>query len=855
MMNRIYTLIGTLILLAGTACAPAVSAETTLVLRSLDGDGWSFSAVDSVAWMPARVPGCVHTDLLAAGCIGDPFWRDNEFRQQWIDKRDWMYRTVFRADEELLNRRHVELLFEGLDTYADVYLNGYRILSTDNMFRRWEADIRRWLVAGENELKIVFRSAVAESVPLFDAAPYRLFGGPGNDRGIDGGIGDRKIAVYNRKVPSHFGWDWGPRFVTCGIWRPVWLRAWNDARIADVQLLCDSLSEERARVTARVAIASDALPEAELSVHVDGREVTRRPADTDTVELAFGIDRPELWWPNGMGEPHLYDVEVRLEGAGVCYDAKRQPLGLRSVRVVREPDRWGKSFYFEVNGRPMFAKGANLIPTDCFLPRTDSADYQHLVDECVDAHFNMLRVWGGGLYEDDAFYEACDRAGILVWQDFIFACAMYPTDDAFRERVRAEAVDNIRRLRNHPSLAMWCGNNEMTQAWYNWGWSRNRTRTPEQRAEIWEGYRRIFFELLPELVAAHDPQRFYWPSSPSSEPHEPQNYASGDVHYWKYRPGRLPVSVFRTEMGRFMSEWGFNSAPTMPTIESYTEPGDRDMASPVFRGHVKSHFEPELSQYYVEQYYDGREDFASQVFLGQVHQAEAMKFVIERHRISRPFCMGTLYWQLNDCWPGNSWSTIDYYGRRKPAHYSVRRAYAPVLVAADQTADSLRVFLVNDPVTPIEGATLVARLLSFTGEELWRAESSVNVAGASSTLVWEESLPTVLAGNSVERVVLSLQVEKAGRTIASNEHLFTEVRNLQLPEPHIVVEQRREGDDLLLDVTSSCYAKYVTLGLADGCVPSDDCFDLLPGQKHVVRVKQAPVGVTCHVGSYLDYRK
>lgn len=855
MKNRIYALMEMLTVLAITACTSAAPTDTALVLRSLGGGDWSFSAVDSVAWMPAQVPGCVHTDLLAAGRIGDPFWRDNEFRQQWIDKRDWMYRTVFQADDALLERRHVELLFEGLDTYADVYLNGHQILSTDDMFRRWTVDVRRWLVDGDNELKVVFRSAVAESVPLFDAAPYRLFGGPGNDRGKDGGIGDRKIAVYNRKVPSHFGWDWGPRFVTCGIWRPVWLRAWDDARIDDVQLLYDSISEERARVTAHVVLLSDEDPGAKLSIFVEGQEMSCCRVESDTVDLAFEINRPELWWPNGMGEPHLYNVEVRLEGEGICYDTRHQLMGLRSVRVVREPDRWGKSFYFEVNGRPMFAKGANLIPTDCFLSRTDSADYRRLVDECVDAHFNMLRVWGGGLYEDDAFYEACDRAGILVWQDFIFACAMYPTDDAFRERVRAEAVDNIRRLRNHASLAMWCGNNEMTQAWYNWGWSRNRTRTPEQRSEIWEGYRRIFFEMLPSLVAEHDPQRFYWPSSPSSEPHEPQNYTSGDVHYWKYRTGRLPISVFRTEMGRFMSEWGFNSAPTMPTIASYTEPGDRNMISPVFRGHIKSHFEPELSQYYVEKYYNGKEDFTSQVFLGQVHQAEAMKFVIEQHRINRPFCMGTLYWQLNDCWPGNSWSTIDYYGRRKPAHYSVKRAYAPVLVAADRTPDSLRVFLVNDPMEPIEGAKFVAQLLTFTGEELWREESPVNVTGASSTLVWQESLPTVLSGHPAEQIVLSLRVEKNGCTIASNEHLFTDVRNLQLPEPQIVVEQRREGDDLLLDVTSTCYTKYVTLALPDGCVSSDDCFDLLPGKTHVVRVEQAPDGVEYHISNYLDYKK
>ena len=811
-------------------------------------DNWKMKKAGSQESFDCKVPCSVYKTLLDYKKIPDPYYRENEYISTQICDDDYDFETTFTADKTAVECEHTVLHFDGIDTIANVCLNGIHLGRVNNMHRVWEFPVHGIIKEGDNTLTVKITS------------PNRYIKEMDEKRHLWGVDSTMTGYTHIRKAHCMFGWDWGPMLPDMGIWRSVSLIVPDAGRILDVYY-SQKHTDNKVTLKALLHIENHGCKKAMVEISDPQGNITAKAdisleGSAEYYETELVISDPQLWWVNGYGEQPLYSCAVTLyDENDACTDKNTQRIGLRTLTVSREKDQWGEEFCFINNGVKIFAMGANYIPEDQIVTRCNEEKTRKLLADCKAANYNFIRVWGGGYYPDEYFYDYCDENGIIVWQDFMFACSAYLLTEEFEETVRGEVRDNVIRLRNHPSLGLWCGNNEMTQAWYNWGWSRNRTRTPEQRAEIWEGYRRIFFEMLPGLVAEHDPQRFYWPSSPSSEPHEPQNYTSGDVHYWKYRTGRLPVSVFRTEMGRFMSEWGFNSAPTMPTIESYTEPGDRDMASPVFRGHVKSHFEPELSQYYVGKYYNGREDFSSQVFLGQVHQAEAMKFVIEQHRINRPFCMGTLYWQLNDCWPGNSWSTIDYYGRRKPAHYSVRRAYAPVLVAADLTADSLRVFLVNDPVTPIEGATLVARLLSFTGEELSRTERAVEVAGASSEPVWEESLPRVLAGHPAERVVLSLRVVRQGRTIASNEVLFTDVKQLELPEPRIVVEQRRDGDDLLLNVTSSCYAKYVTLGLPDGCVPSDDCFDLLPGETHVVRVAQAPDGVTCHLSNYLDFKK
>ncbi|GHU99867.1 beta-mannosidase [Bacteroidia bacterium] len=843
-----------------SCCGHHASAPGRVVLQSICA-GWEFARADSLCWMPARVPGTVHTDLFAAGVIPDPFWRDNEHRQQWIDKADWIYRTSFEAGDAITAKSNIEIVFEGLDTYAEVTLNGHRVLSADNMFRTWEADVKPYLKQGRNDLEVCFRSPVGVSLAKYDANPYKLFGLPGNDQARLGGLGDKLVSMWNRKTPSHFGWDWGPRFVTSGIWRPVHIRAWEGARIKDVHYIRHDISGKSARLTARLKIESDMAGRAEVELKVNGKRVASARIQLDrglsTVDIPLEIGNPQLWWPSGMGRQNLYRMDASLaDNDGNVLDMQSLNIGLRTVRVVQKPDRWGTSFYFEVNGIPMFAKGANMIPTDNFLPRTTGEDYRRLVQSAVDANMNLLRVWGGGSYEDDRFYDACDSLGLLVWQDFMFACSMYPTDSGFLKSVEAEAIDNVRRLRNHASLAIWCGNNEMTQAWYNWGWKDRQDVPQHYRNDMWEGYKRIFFETLPRVVSENDPGRFYWPSSPGSSFCEPQNYASGDVHYWKYRGKRLPLEVFRTEIGRFMSEYGFQSTPTMSVIERYTLPEDRDFDSGVFRAHVKAEFEPDLALHYIATYYDGKDDFASRVFMSQIYQAEAMKYAIEHHRMRMPFCMGSLYWQLNDCWPGSSWSSLDYHGNWKASHYAARRAFAPVLAAADIWDDSVRVYGVTD-LPQQQTLHLSARLMSFRGELLSDFSRNVVLGANTSTMLFESTATGALGPHDKKDAFLHLALtDSKGRVLSSGNVFFTEVKNLDLPAAEIRTELKPIDGGVELTLTSPVYAKYVEVSVP-GAEPfvSDNYFDLLPGQPVTVVVKGSFDASAIRVRNYLYHKR
>jgi beta-mannosidase len=455
---------------SGGAAAPGARYRLPL------DKGWTFREAGKGEWRRAAVPGSVHTDLLAAGLIEDPFYRDNEPKLQWIGKTDWEYRTGFDAPARLLARRNVELVFEGLDTYAEVFVNDRRVLSADNMFRTWRVDVKAALKPGRNTLRVLFRSAVNEILPRMKSLGYEL--PTPNDQG-------EKTSPHTRKAPYHYGWDWGPRFVTSGVWRPAWLEGWDTARVAGLRVVQNQLGRDSAQMTAEVEVVSSAAADAQVAVEnltdktAGVRQTLKLAPGTNKVAVHFTIDRPRLWWPSGMGAQPLYDIRVSLRVAGrggpgtfLPADTAAARTGLRTVELRQQPDKAGKSFTFVVNGVPVFARGANWIPADAFPARVTRERYRHLLESARDANMNMLRVWGGGYYEADDFYELCDELGLLVWQDFMFACSMYPGDEKFLESVRAEAADNVRRLRNHPSVALWCGNNEVETAWHHWGWKQ-----------------------------------------------------------------------------------------------------------------------------------------------------------------------------------------------------------------------------------------------------------------------------------------------------------------------------------------------------------------------------------------------
>ncbi|MBW8880665.1 MAG: glycoside hydrolase family 2 protein, partial [Asticcacaulis sp.] len=632
------------LMLAGApALAKSKALPAAIVDRVIDS-GWQFRQADTAEWLSATVPGTVHTDLLANKKIPDPFYRANERDLQWIDKKDWEYRTTFTVGPQVFAREHIELYFEGLDTYADVYVNDQPVLSADNMFREWVAEIKPALRPGVNSLRIRFRSPIVEGQKKLAAYGFNL--PASNDQSEAGGVGNDKLSVFTRKAGYAFGWDWGPRFVTSGIWRPVHLRAWNTARIDNVQLIQDSVTADAAQVTAVVEIYSvepgAGTATVILTCPSDPKitaqaTVSLKPGVT-TAKASFTIKNPKLWWTNGLGEAHLYPITARLSVGGKALDSRSVNLGVRTVRIAQKPDAissvsGGTSFYVELNGVPVFMKGANYIPNDSFLPRVTHAVYDKVIGSAVQTHMNMIRVWGGGVYEDDYFYDLCDRSGILVWQDFMFACSMYPNEANFLDNVRQEAIQNVRRLRNHPCLAIWVGNNEIDSAWQNdvpnggWGWKQGYD--DGQKAKIWEAYDAIFHKILPETVAELDPQRFYWPSSPlaawdgkSGVKHADHNATiqSGDIHYWDVWWGQKPFTEYRTHIGRFMSEYGFQSFPEFNTVKTYAEPGDYDIFSEVMKAHQRSSIGNGTIKTYMERDYRVPSDFRQFLYVGQVLQ-------------------------------------------------------------------------------------------------------------------------------------------------------------------------------------------------------------------------------------------
>ncbi|MCF6332024.1 MAG: hypothetical protein L3J11_01965 [Draconibacterium sp.] len=488
-----------------------VEKDKNLMVQQEFVGNWMFNEVGKNEWLPATVPGTVHTDLLANQKIEDPFYRLNEHNLQWIDKVDWEYKTSFTVDKLLIKRDKIELDFKGLDTYAEVFVNGEKVLEADNMFREWHADVKKVLKVGTNELHIVLRSPINEGIKKYDAQGY-VIPVSDNDQAVNGEVeGGKMVSVYTRKAGYHFGWDWGPRLVTSGIWRPVTLIAWNEAKIENLQIVQNKVSDEKATFTAVFEIHAIKNEEATLSVNNDSiplaSATVQLKKDVAKYSVDFEIENPKLWWTNGLGDPHLYNIlgTLNIDGRKASEGTR---IGIRTLELVRDKDDNGTSFYFKLNGHPVFMKGANYIPNDVFLPRVTEENYRTVVETAKNSNINMLRVWGGGVYEDDIFYKLCDENGILVWQDFMFACAMFPGDEAFLANVKQEAIDNVKRLRNHPSIGLWCGNNEILAAWFGWGWKqKEEAKSKENADKIWQSYIDIFHKILPNVVAT---ARFIW---------------------------------------------------------------------------------------------------------------------------------------------------------------------------------------------------------------------------------------------------------------------------------------------------------------------------------------------------------
>ncbi len=803
---------------------------------------WSFRQEGGEpAWSRATVPGCVHTDLFAAGRVPDPFRGVNERDLQWIERCNWEYVAIFHADDELLARERVDLWCKGLDTYAEVLCNGTHLFSANNMFREWRADLKGVLRRGANQLAVCFRSPVEEVRAAYDSLGHVL--PAANDQA------ERMVSMFTRKAPYHYGWDWGPRFVTAGIWRPIFLDAWDGARIDDVQVVQEELTDARAtlRMTATIVASRAGRARVTFSVGPGQTTATAEAAldpGANEVACTIAIDRPERWWPNGLGKPRLYavDAALALEGDPAPIDRRTVRFGLRTIEVDHRRDAAGKTFTVSVNGAPTFMKGANYIPSDSFLPRVSDERYRDLVQSAADANMNMLRVWGGGVYEDDRFYDACDEAGILVWQDFMFACSMYPGDEAFVENVRHEAIENVRRLRNHPSLALWAGNNEIEVAWHRWSWQTKFGLSPAAQSGLWADYRRLFHELLPAIVAEHDPGRFYTRSSPSANDDAvvPDTLGFGDMHFWGVWHAEKPYEEYARHVSRFMSEYGFQSFPELETVASYAPEGEWRIDSPIMLAHQRHPRGNELVRTYMERDFRTPRDFDSFLYVSQVLQALIIEFAAEAHRRAMPHNAGSLYWQLDDCWPVASWSGIDYFGRWKALHYFARRFFAPVLVSVVEEGGAVAVAVVSDRRERFS-ASLALRLVDFEGRELWSDARDVVVEGNGSQVHATLPRAALLGGRAPTRVVLVAEIFAGAAGVANGVpigrglHYFVKIRDMELADPELRVEVSGESSAIEVRVTARRLAKNVRLRAepSDGRF-DDNYFDLLAGEVRVV---------------------
>ncbi|WP_080904144.1 glycoside hydrolase family 2 protein, partial [Parabacteroides sp. Marseille-P3160] len=637
--------------------AIALPAGAQNVVQQEIKENWTFKQVRGNNWYPATVPSVVHTDLIANKIIEDPFFRLNERGVQWVDKEDWDYKTTLDVAPEVFNKENIELYFKGLDTYADVYLNDSLLLRADNMFREWRINVKKLLKKEGNELRIRFLSPFPIDIPKFDALPYAHEAG--NDQSENGGVFNKKVSVFARKAGYHYGWDWGPRLVTAGIWRPAYLVGWNNARIESVQYIQESVTAQRAQVKVIAEVLADKAGEATLDLKADGVKETWKQTvpvkkGTNFIETNLTIRNPRLWWSNGLGEAHLYPFTATVTMNGQS-DSRMERIGLRDLKVIREKDAAGTSFYFRLNGVNVFAKGANYIPQDNFIPRVTPEKYEKTIFDAVNANMNMLRVWGGGFYENDLFYDLCDQYGILVWQDFMFGCSLYPAEGALLENIRQEAIENVKRLRNHPSIALWCGNNENQAAWFGWGWKGKYEAMGQGIADkLWKQFSDQYFVVLPEVVKTYDPTRFYWPSSPFNgnqnekpETGTPNWNPNGDAHYWGVWHGKDSIANYNVVRSRFFSEYGFQSFPEYQSILKYApEERDHNIFSEVMMAHQRggSHANG-LIEWYLLNEYRKPKDFQNFLYMGQLLQGDAIKTAMEAHRRDMPYCMGSLFWQ------------------------------------------------------------------------------------------------------------------------------------------------------------------------------------------------------------------
>ncbi|GEN76270.1 beta-mannosidase [Chryseobacterium hagamense] len=792
--------------------------------RSLSSQDWQFKNTKDRTWLPAKVPGTVHLDLMNNNLIPDPYKNENEKKVQWVEHEDWEYQTVFNLSSQEMQHKNIDLVFSGLDTFSEIYLNGKWVKNTDNMFRTWTIPAKNYLKRGENILQVKFRSAVNTGKELAGKIPFTL---PESPRS------------FVRKAQYQFGWDWGPRLVTAGIWKDASLRFRDLAQLETVKIEQVKLTPQNAELAVHAEIFAQEAGNYTLSINNHTQDIALK-SGLNTISAPYHIRNPKLWQPNGWGKPTLYDIKITLQKASKVITEKTERIGLRTVELVQEKDAEGKSFYFKVNGQPMYAKGTNWIPGDSFSPRMTKEKYRKLIRDCKEANINMIRVWGGGIYEDDEFYKACDENGILVWQDFMFAGSFYPADENFRENVKAEVKDQIERLQNHPSLALWCGNNEIDEAIVNWGYQKQFKYSKDDSLQVWKDYKTIFHEVIPEAIKeyATADKQIYWPSSPSIGWGHKESLTEGDSHYWGVWWGEQPFEIFNEKIPRFASEYGFQGMPTLETVKSmFSGKTELSLQNGTIKAHEKHARGWEIINNYMKRDYIVPEDFVKYNYVSQLLQARGMQIAIEAHRRAKPYNMGTLYWQLNDCWPVVSWSSIDYQGNWKALHYQVKRSFENQVILTEEKDGMLNFYGVNDGLDKIGEVTLEFEVNNFKGENILTAVSDQK-QNLEGIVKFNPSAITELVGDA-DKNELFLNIILRGRykkVIAEANYFFAKPKNLKLTKPNLRIKKISATE---IEISTDVLAKDVYL-MGDTHF-SDNFFDLMPNtSKRIILSK--PLG-------------
>jgi beta-mannosidase len=792
----------------------------------LDLNGtWNMKRVGEEEVIRGTVPGSVYNDLLKAGKMEDPFYRDNEAAALELSKYSYQYERTFNIEDSQRKSDKLLLVCEGLDTLAEVYVNEVLIAKTNNMHRRYEFDIKAVVQVGENSIRVIFKSPLE-----FVEAKHLENPLWGVDNAVQG-------YPHLRKSHCMFGWDWGPQIPDMGIWRDIYIRSYNIAKLEDVYITQKHFDNSvQLNVRARLEKFGQGENAIKVVVTNPNGECIETAITAQNLEenIKIQIDNPKLWWPNGYGEQPLYKVQVILTGADIILDEKSDNIGLRTMTVSQETDQWGKSFAFNVNGISIFSMGADYIPEDNILARYSYEKTEKLIQNCVAANFNSIRIWGGAHYPEDYFYDLCDKYGLVIWHDFMFACAVYDLSEEFKENIAAELKDNIIRIRHHASLGLWCGNNEMETAWECWEFPKT--------AKLRTDYIKQFEVLFPEIVKKYDPATFYWSSSPSSGGSfdRANDENCGDMHDWSIWHGRKPFTDFRNRYPRFMSEFGMESFPNIKTVESFTIPEDRNIFSYVMESHQKCHNGNETTLSYIAQYFKYPKDFKSLLYTSQILQAEGIKYGVEHWRRNRGRCMGAIYWQLNDCWPVASWASIDYYGRWKALHYAAKKFFAPVLISACEEGTKASIHVSNETMRKVSGM-VNCKLRDNKSKIIEGFSRQIEVEALTSMKCMDLDFSKSL--NCIERMrnlYLEFEFIVDNKVVSSGTVMFVKPKHFNFADPQLKVDINEMEDRFVLNVSSDAYAKFVELDMTevDG-IFSDNYFDLSAGELKNIEIKKS----------------